>query len=166
MMRSYKHTLYMDAMPGRSKAGRPTGNFRAWLQQMKDNDITTVVCLAPDADIAAESPQYAAWRAKQKSAGASAGYKRIDVPIPDYSIPGPTDVARFWTTAADVAKRIEAGERIFVHCGAGIGRTGMFLVAVLMQQGMSYEDAYAEIAAVGSHPETAQQVAFLKRGAS
>ena len=40
----------------------------------------------------------------------------------------------------------------------------MFLVAVLMQQGMSYEDAYAEIAAVGSHPETAQQVAFLKRG--
>jgi hypothetical protein len=39
--------------------------------------------------------------------------------------------------------KINAGERVFIHCGAGIGRTGMFGVAVLMKMGYSYDKALA-----------------------
>ncbi|MEX2443140.1 MAG: hypothetical protein WD492_06030 [Alkalispirochaeta sp.] len=51
-----------------------------------------------------------------------------------------------------------------VHCGAGVGRTGTFADAVLMSLGYTYNDAYEEINAAGSHPEMPAQREFLQRG--
>ena len=155
-MRTWNEKLYLDAMPGRNKPGRPRGDFGLWLQEMAENRIKTVVCLAPEGQIAAESPEYARWRSEQ--------FELIDIPVDDFQAPEPSMAARFWKAAGDAAERIQSGERVFVHCGAGIGRTGMFAVAVLMQQGYRYEDAYREINAVGSYPEVPAQKEFLKRG--
>ncbi|MDA3948601.1 MAG: dual specificity protein phosphatase family protein [Spirochaeta sp.] len=161
----------MDAIPGRKKPGRPEGDFSTWLQEMRENKVATVVCLAPEEQIAADSPEYSVWRRQhlkeRDGANPTAGGEQcdlIDLPVDDFHAPEPFIAGRFWNTARDIAERIENGDRVFIHCGAGIGRTGAFAVAVLMQQGYSYEDAYREINAVGSHPEVPAQREFLNRG--
>jgi protein-tyrosine phosphatase len=156
-MRNWNDKLFMDAMPGRKKPGRPQGDFSQWLREMKEYAIGTVVCLAPDEQIAAESPEYADWLARH----GEADIEVIHLPIDDFSIPVPFQVPVFWNRTETVAAKIMAGERVFVHCGAGFGRTGMFAVAVLMKMGYSYDEALAEIKAVGSYPETPEQWEFL-----
>lgn len=169
-MRTWEHKLYLDAMPGRKREGRPQGDFGLWLREMAANNIGTVVCLAPEEQIAAESPEYAEWRLGQLSepegpvANVRVRFELIDIPIDDFHAPEPLVSGRFWRVANEIAERIENGGRVFVHCGAGIGRTGMFAVAVLMRQGYGYDEAYVEISAVGSHPEVLAQQEFLKRG--
>lgn len=164
-MRTWNNTLYLGAMPGREKPGRPLGDFSGWLQEMQENTIRVVVCLAPDEQIAADSPEYSEWRrARLDDAHGTANMELIDIPVDDYRAPEPFVAARFWRAAANVSEKIDRGERVFVHCGAGIGRTGMFAVAVLMQKGYSFEDAYREIDAIGSHPEVVAQREFLKKG--
>ena len=165
-MRTWNEKLYLDAMPGRKRLNRPRGDFGLWLQEMAENRIKTVVCLAPEEQIAAESPEYAQWRGHQTGGSGSKQFELINIPVDDYHAPEPFAAARFWKAAGEIAERIQAGERVFVHCAAGIGRTGMFAVAVLMQQGSSYEDAYRAINAVGSYPEVPAQKEFLKRGST
>jgi len=162
-MRTWHEKLYLDAMPGRKKAGRPQGDFDGWLREMREYQIGTVVCLAPDEQIAAESPEYAEWLARHESLeSGKSTVEIIRLPIDDFSVPVPLQAPTFWKHAKTVAAKIQAGERVFVHCGAGVGRTGMFAVAILIQMGYGYEDAIAEIKAVGSQPETREQRDFLK----
>ncbi len=71
---------------------------------------------------------------------------------------------RFWEEAARVAEQTRNGTRVFIHCGAGVGRTGTFASAVLMALGYDVEDAIREIAPLGSSPETSRQREFLQRG--
>lgn len=169
-MRTWNDKLYLGAMPGRTKQGRPHGDFDRWLREMAQNKIGTVVCLASEEQIASESPDYAEWRRRHLSGpdrGESTGdvqVELIDIPVADFHAPEPTTSGSFWKAAKEIANQIGKGARTFIHCGAGIGRTGMFAVAVLMQQGYGYDDAYKEIDAVGSHPEVPAQRAFLKRG--
>jgi predicted protein tyrosine phosphatase len=174
-MRTWNDGLFLDAMPGRKKKGRPQGDFAEWEREMKEHAIGTIVCLAPDEQIADESPEYMEWLARHershsaKTAAAAASSAATDVqriirlPIDDFSVPVTFQVPVFWKRAEEVAASISAGERVFIHCGAGIGRTGMFAVAVLMKLGYSYDEAYAEIRAVGSYPETPAQDAFLEK---
>jgi predicted protein tyrosine phosphatase len=176
-MRTWKEKLFLDAMPGRKKLGRPQGDFSSWLREMQANRIHTVVCLAPEEQIAGENPEYAQWRCAQlgepaETASTTAGapsaapagqFELIDIPVDDFQAPDPFVAARFWNAARRIADRIDNGERVFIHCGAGIGRTGMFAVAVLVQQGYDYDEAYREINAVGSYPEVPAQREFLQR---
>ncbi len=169
-MRTWKNRLYLDAMPGRKFAGRLAGNFSRWLREMEEHRIGTVVCLAPEEQIAAESPQYRVWRERRRHRQADGTGKSrvtlIDLPIDDLQAPALFAAGRFWNTARHVAELIDNGERVFIHCAAGIGRTGMFAVAVLMSLGYDYPVASREIAGVGSLPETPAQREFLKRGPS
>lgn len=164
--RTWNNLLYFDAMPGRKKAGRLHGDFEQWRREMTEHRIRTVVCLAPEEQIAAESPEYARWRQAARDAAGryGEGYTLIDVPVPDFQPPEPLTVPRYRRAVQQVAQLIDGGEPVFIHCGAGIGRTGTFAVAVLMARGMDYETAYAEIDGVGSHPETPRQSEFLQRG--
>ncbi len=147
-MRNWRDKLYFDAMPGRYTP------LTTWLAQMRENGITTMVCLTPHAEISDKSPDYSAWLAEQNDVDVT------QIPIPDYGIP--QDADRFWNTAKEIAALTESGTPVFVHCGAGHGRTGMFATAVLMQLGLPYEDAYAQIRAAGSEPEKPEQREFLR----
>jgi len=162
-MRIWNNSLFLDAMPGRKKEGRPQGDFSQWVQEMKEHAISTVVCLPAAEQIVAESPEYAQWLARHE-ATAKAGVEIIRLPIDDFSVPVQFQAPLFWNRANEVAAKISNGKRVFVHCGAGIGRTGMFAVAVLMKLGYPYEKAFQEIKAVRSYPETPEQREFLRTG--
>lgn len=76
-------------------------------------------------------------------------------PIPDFGVP--EDRRSFWVFAQDLARRLTEGERLLIHCGAGIGRTGTLAICVLLALGAPLEVATETVEAAGSVPETQEQ---------
>jgi protein-tyrosine phosphatase len=139
--------LYLHSMPGRRES------FDETVAAIAQCCVTRVVCLAPPDEIAKKSPEYA------KALSQPVPWHHDPFPIPDYGVPA--EPAVFWSRASEIAASLQNGERVLVHCGAGIGRTGTFAVAVAMKIGLSFPDAMEAVTAVGSGPETAAQRSLL-----
>jgi len=88
------------------------------------------------------------------------GLRRVHLPIRDGQTPTPQEVDRFLDLVA------ESDGRVFVHCGAGVGRTGAMAAAYLVQVGESSAgSALQRNLAVG--PPSLEQIVFaasLDRG--
>lgn len=106
-------------------------------------------------------PPYTAWLQQEAaSLGRAAEHRRL--PIQDRGTPTPEEMARILDTL-DTA--LAAGQTVYVHCYAGIGRTGAVVGCHLVQHGMGGEQALTEIARLRqgtthdwvTSPETAAQ---------
>ena len=73
---------------------------------------------------------------------ASRGIRLHHSPVEDFAAPTQAQLGEFVELANAV---IEAGGRVGVHCAAGKGRTGTFLAVFLVSQGMTAEEAIAEV---------------------
>ncbi|MEU6193477.1 dual specificity protein phosphatase family protein [Streptomyces sp. NPDC047061] len=67
--------------------------------------------------------------ADRSAAPGKAGLAVVRLPVRDGQTPRPAQVRRFLEVVAD------APGRVFVHCGAGVGRTGTMAAAYLVQSG-------------------------------
>lgn len=83
------------------------------------------------------------------------------LPISDFGIPTGPGVQTFTLGVATIAQ-IRNTAKVFVHCAAGLGRTGTFACSVLKKLGYSTQDAVTQINLVGSGPETPTQKNFVK----
>lgn len=101
-------------------------------------DATTVVCLNEVDELAGRYPGYVAWLR------ANDGRAAVWFPIPDLHAPPPEQFDPFIDV---VVARLDAGERLLVHCGAGIGRAGTTAVIVLLRLGLDLDDALARVKA-------------------
>lgn len=68
-------------------------------------------------------------------------YRRFQ--IPDFSIPAEEEMMCILDT---IDAALDAGKMVYVHCWAGIGRTGTVIGCYLVQHGMSGEAALERIA--------------------
>ncbi|AZQ34020.1 hypothetical protein EJ357_11490 [Streptomyces cyaneochromogenes] len=102
-----------DGRLWRGSAPSPAG-YRA----LASMGITTVV------DLRAERMS-----ATELAEPGEAGLKAVRLPIRDGQTPSPNQVQRFLDTVAS------ASGPVFVHCGAGVGRTGAMVAAYLVETG-------------------------------
>ena len=99
---------------------------------------TTVVCLTQRHELEDRFPEYVAWLDAERDR------QVIWFPIHDLSVP---TLEEFAGLVEDVAARLVAGERVVVHCAAGIGRAGTLATGVLVRLGMDRADALVHVAA-------------------
>lgn len=100
-------------------------------------DATGVVCLTEADELDGRYPEYLAWLQ-------SAPQRAIWRPIHDLHAP-PLEVATELVEA--IVARLAAGERLILHCAAGIGRSGTVAVCVLVELGVPLDEALAVVAA-------------------
>lgn len=143
--------LFLAAMPGRAAP------LRDFLAAAEAEGIGHVLCLTGEDEVAQKSPDYAALLA----AGGLPWTWRCH-PIEDFGVP--RDAASFVACIAETAARLRAGGRVVLHCGAGIGRTGMAALCLLSALGLERGEAERRVRAAGAFPETAEQLAFSAAG--
>jgi atypical dual specificity phosphatase len=95
---------------------------------------------------------------------------RLSHPIADFGVP---DLSTMERIAADVAAALAEGRTLYLHCRAGIGRTGMVAACLMVSAGMTAEQALAQLAAKWqvvdkrhaepNTPETEAQREFVRR---
>jgi protein tyrosine phosphatase (PTP) superfamily phosphohydrolase (DUF442 family) len=132
------HLRVVDDRVLRGDAPSPE-SYRA----LADAGVTTVVDLRAERDIVVPEPELAA-----------AGIERRHLPIRDGQTPTAEQVDRFLAIVA------EADGKVYVHCGAGVGRTGSIAAAYLVRSGQASPLAalYANLS-VG--PPSLEQIAFV-----
>jgi atypical dual specificity phosphatase len=83
------------------------------------------------------------------------------MPVVDFAAPENTQVLRFCQLVDEAA---EKGERVMVHCLAGIGRTGTFLAAYLMwKDGLTARQALSHVRGIRKeYVQSVEQEAFLE----
>lgn len=147
-----------DVVPGRLFLSEMPGLYfplDKYEKEFADKRINLVLCLAPLQEIKQKSPQYALKLEK--------GLFPFPVeffPIEDYGIP--KSIGELVRVAKDAAMRLKRGEHILIHCGAGIGRTGMVAICVLQALGLPLEEASVRVQRAGSGPETTTQQALVE----
>jgi protein-tyrosine phosphatase len=113
-----------------------------------------IVCLTPQDEMQAKSERYFEAVVDQKL-----GIEHIELPIEDQGVP--LDVADYEKLVSRVHDLLLEGKSVLVHCAAGIGRTGVFIISVLQNLGHDTADATQIARQAGSWPENNEQRAFL-----
>ena len=73
------------------------------------------------------------------------GMKWRHLPIRDMSLPG-KDFNDLWPEVGqEIMSTLQAGQRIFLHCKGGLGRTGTVAACLLIESGMAAEEAIVQV---------------------
>jgi protein-tyrosine phosphatase len=111
---------------------------------------TTLVCLNESHELAERYPDYVAWLR------AASPDRVLWFPVPDLHAPS-LPVVR--PLLDELRARLDRGDGLLVHCGAGMGRAGTVGACVLLTMGVEREAALAAVAAArpSAGPEVGAQ---------
>ena len=98
---------------------------------------TTIVCLNEREDLEDRYPDYVVWLRRHH------GDDAVWFPVPDLHAPS---VDELLPLLEELRRRLDRGEGLLVHCGAGIGRAGTMAACILMELGVERDAALALVA--------------------
>ena len=140
--------LYLHSMPGRYE------EWEDFMATATRYHLQTIVCLTSDDEIERKSLSYAT-----AIKNGSLGFSRKCFPITDYGIPDERqEYAEF---VRRIAELLRSGKTTLVHCGAGIGRTGILAITLLLALGVERTQAEHTVSNAGSRPETDEQRSLI-----
>lgn len=131
-------------MPGRSRS------FAQDREALIRHELDRIVCLASEEEVSIDSPDYST--ALQ---GDGLPWRQQSFPLPERAIP--PDRHALVNLVEELSTALEKGERILIHCGSGIGRTGSVATCILLRFKFSILEASIRIADAGSGLETPEQ---------
>jgi hypothetical protein len=140
-------------MPGRYEA------IESVWHQVRNEAVRAIVCLAEMDEIHQKSFEYAR----------ALGTGTVPCSVLHFEIPdrgAPDDREGFWALAGDVAKRLQSGESVLIHCAGGVGRTATLAISVLLALGEPASEARSMVSRAGSTVETASQSKLISWCAS
>jgi protein-tyrosine phosphatase len=145
--------LLLHSMPGRYEAIESVWN------QVRNEAVRAIVCLAEKDELHEKSSEYA-----QALEAGTVPCLVLPFEIPDRSVPEDRDA--FWAFAGDIAKRLQSGEAVLIHCAGGVGRTATLAICVLLALGEPVSNAQSVVSRAGSTVETAPQSKLISWCAS
>ena len=94
----------------------------------------------------------------------AAGMSWYQLPIVDVSIPDQC-FEQSWQNIRDALhEQLNGGERILIHCRGGLGRTGLVAGMILVEHGLSVDDAIKQVRHARPYAiETHQQESYVRR---
>ena len=104
---------------------------------MRQVQATTVVCLTQRRELESRYPAYVSWLLAQPPTRA------MWFPIADLGAP---TLERVRPVLSELRDRVEAGDTLLMHCGAGIGRAGTIAAGLLITMGVRRERALELVA--------------------
>ena len=149
--------LGLTICPGKKDAGSNWDrDLYTDLQVIHDWGATTVVTLIEDHEF--QMLEVDDFEAEVRAFG----MEWLHLPILDVSVPD-HHFEQSWRAAGDsVHHRLDAGERILIHCRGGLGRTGLVAGLILVERGILPEEAIRQIRAVRRHAiETSEQKDYV-----
>lgn len=75
------------------------------------------------------------------------GMAWVHLPIRDVDVPDQRFERAWGDTGPALHRRIDAGERILIHCRGGLGRTGLVAALILVEQGVAHREAINRVRA-------------------
>ena len=69
----------------------------------------------------------------------------LQVPITDMATPGAATLAAWRAQGPALLQALNEGQRVVVHCAAGLGRTGMLVAKLLVMHGVSADEAIDQV---------------------
>jgi protein-tyrosine phosphatase len=142
-------SMFLHSMPGRYEE-----LAQAW-EELRQRQIAAIACLAPLNEIKRKSPNY--WNALNKN---EVPCSILRFGISDYGVPD--DEKAFAKFVFDCATRLKAGSNLLIHCGAGIGRTGVLAECILLALGIDANPARLAVKSAGAGAETEEQRKFIR----
>jgi len=124
----------MTLCPGKKD---PYAAFGAWdrdldadLQAISDWGASAVVTLI-------EECEFGLLGVPDFGTKVSSTFRWLWLPIPDGGVPSEEFESRWDDAGPELHGRLAAGERVLVHCRAGLGRTGLVASRLLVEAGMT-----------------------------
>lgn len=113
-------------------------------------EADVVVCLQTETELIRRYPDYPGWLANPAPTGV------VHLPTEDHLV---TDDDAVSDLVLDVHRRLDAGSRIVVHCGAGWGRAGVIATLVMCAAGAEIDTALRDLrlARPAAGPQSAAQ---------
>lgn len=68
--------------------------------------------------------------------------KYLHLPVPDET---PVTIPQLEKGITFIDEMLKQGEKVYVHCASGVGRSVMLVTAYFIQQGLSFNEAHAKI---------------------
>ena len=149
--------LGLTLCPGKIDVGRQWNrNLHHDLVAIKDWGATTIVTLIEDFEFSMLQVPTLGQEIQRT------GIYWVHLPIRDVSIPDDRFAKGWKIHGPKIRDRLDAGERILIHCRGGIGRTGLVAGQILVERGAQAVDAYHRVRrARPGAIETDEQKAYI-----